>query len=55
MNNLGFEQLPNSFHGWRRISDGMIILDARPDNFVRTKDGVVPIDMPITQVDEDNF
>jgi hypothetical protein len=55
LHNLGFEPLPNSFHGWRRASDGMIILDARPDNFVKTKDGIAPIDLPLMRVEDENF
>jgi hypothetical protein len=48
---LHFHRLPNSFHGWQRASDGIIILDARPDNFIKTKVGVAPIDLPIAKFD----
>lgn len=49
LHSLGFEPLPNSFHGWQRASDGIVMLDARPDNFINTKDGIMPIDLPMIQ------
>lgn len=48
---LGFEPIPNSFHGWQRAADNVVLLDARPDNFIKTSGGVAPIDLPITRVD----
>lgn len=41
----GFLPLSNSFYGWRRETDGVVILDARPDNFVLTAAGLLPIDL----------
>lgn len=43
----GFEPLLNSFYGWQRAEDGIVLLDARPDNFIKTRDGVAPIDLPL--------
>jgi hypothetical protein len=41
----GFESVPNSYFGWYRASDGVVVVDAKPDNFVKTPLGVVPIDL----------
>lgn len=47
MTRIGFEPLPKSYFGWTRLSDGVLILDARTDNFIKTKEGVVPIDLVV--------
>lgn len=44
---LGFESVENSFHGWQRAADSVVILDARPDNFIKTEKGIAPIDLPM--------
>jgi hypothetical protein len=44
MRSLGFEGTNRSYE-WRRESDGVLVSDARPDNFIRSKEGVVPIDL----------
>jgi hypothetical protein len=49
LHKLGFYPLPNSFYGWQRPEDGIVILDARPDNFIKTRDGIAPIDLPLTR------
>jgi hypothetical protein len=41
----GFAPIPNSFYGWIRPADGVVILDAAPDNFIMTSEGLVPIDL----------
>lgn len=41
----GFIRIPDAFYGWRREADGVVILDARPDNFVQTEAGLLPIDL----------
>ncbi len=41
----GFIRIPDAFYGWGREVDGIVILDARPDNFVMTESGVLPIDL----------
>jgi hypothetical protein len=45
MHALGFAPVPGSYHGWRRAADGVCVLDARPDNFIQSKDGPVPVDL----------
>ncbi len=49
MESLGFAVLSRSYYGWRRKADGIIILDARADNFVKSAEGVVPIDLVISE------
>ncbi len=49
MQSLGFEPLPAAYFGWKRTSDGMSVFDARPDNFIKSVEGVVPIDLVIEQ------
>jgi hypothetical protein len=41
----GFVPIPKSFYGWVRPADGVVILDASPDNFIKTEAGLVPIDL----------
>jgi hypothetical protein len=48
MQSLGFCVLSRSYYGWRRREDGITILDARPDNFIRSPKGVVPIDLVVS-------
>jgi hypothetical protein len=45
-----FSAIPGSFFGWIRAEDGVVILDARPDNFILTSKGILPIDLQITQI-----
>jgi hypothetical protein len=46
----GFAPLFRSLYGWRHLDEGMIILDAKPDNFIKTNSGILPIDLLIAQV-----
>jgi len=48
MQEEGFEAAPGT-HKWTRESDGLLVGDAKPDNFILTKNGVVPIDLLISQ------
>lgn len=50
----GFEPLFRSLYGWRHLDEGIIVLDAKPDNFVKTADGILPIDLLIAQIDRLN-
>lgn len=43
----GFQAIPDSFFGWIREADGLLILDAKPDNFVKTVAGILPFDLMI--------
>jgi len=49
MDELGFEALPDSFFGWYRAEDGVLVLDAKADNFVKTPDGILPFDLVLTR------
>ena len=44
----GFRGVPNSYFGFYRPSDGVVIVDAKPDNFVQTTQGLIPIDLQMT-------
>lgn len=45
----GFRSVPASYFGWFRPSDGVVIVDAKPDNFIRTSAGLIPIDLQMSQ------
>lgn len=46
----GFDPMIGSLFGWRHLDEGIIILDAKPDNFIKTNSGILPIDLLIAQV-----
>ena len=48
----GFESVPGSYFGWQRVSDGVVILDARRDNFILSAEGVIPIDLQMAVIPE---
>lgn len=48
----GFESVPGSYFGWQRAADGVVILDARRDNFILSEEGVIPIDLQMAVVPE---
>ncbi|MGA2867446.1 MAG: hypothetical protein ABSF95_23475 [Verrucomicrobiota bacterium] len=48
MESLGFTRQANAYYGWHRKEDGISIIDARPDNFVKSPEGVVPIGLVIS-------
>ena len=43
----GFRSVPSSYFGWYRPADGVVIVDAKPDNFMKTAEGIVPLDLQI--------
>lgn len=45
----GFFPLHASLFGWENRGGGWVILDAKPDNFIRTADGILPIDLLLTE------
>ena len=45
----GFRPVPSSYFGWFRPSDGTVIVDAKPDNFIKTPAGLIPIDLQMAQ------
>lgn len=44
MESHGFKPAPKSYFGWWR-PDGVVIVDAKPDNFILSERGVEPIDL----------
>jgi hypothetical protein len=47
-----FEPVPGSYFGWQRAADGVVILDARRDNFIWSAEGVIPIDLQMAVIPE---
>ncbi|HEX5791279.1 MAG TPA: hypothetical protein VFY13_08990, partial [Luteolibacter sp.] len=45
----GFEPLLNTFFGWSNTDYGYVVLDAKPDNFIATAQGIFPIDLLMTE------
>ena len=45
----GFRAAPASYFGWFRPDDGVVIVDAKPDNFIQTPEGLMPIDLQMAQ------
>lgn len=46
---LGFSSLTTAYFGWHHKEDDITILDARPDNFISSCEGIVPIDLVINR------
>jgi hypothetical protein len=51
LHEYGFSSCAGTHFGWFRKSDSLAITDAKPDNFVLSPEGVVPIDLQIAFVD----
>jgi hypothetical protein len=49
MESLGFTPLTDAFYGWQNEENGISVLDARPDNFINSPAGVIPIDLVMSQ------
>jgi hypothetical protein len=49
MVSLGFEPVADSPIDWFRKLDGIHVSDARSDNFIKCQEGLVPIDLIISQ------
>jgi hypothetical protein len=45
----GFAPLVSSFFGWQNTEENLVILDGKPDNFIKTAEGIMPIDLLITE------
>jgi len=45
MTGLRFERVEDSPIDWTKKSDGSRVSDARTDNFIKSKEGVIPIDL----------
>ena len=54
MRGLGFRKLRDSFTGWAR-HDGIVVMDAKSDNFILTANGIVPIDLQIGVIKPSEF
>jgi hypothetical protein len=52
MRDEGFVEVPGSYFGWVRPADGIAVVDAKPDNFILTEEGVVPIDLQMAHLPE---
>jgi hypothetical protein len=50
MGEAGFEDIPEAYYGWWRREDGVLIVDAKPDNFLKTERGITPIDLQMSSV-----
>ena len=46
---LGFIPIKNSFFAWHNTEKGITVYDARPDNFINSFQGVVPIDLVVAE------
>ncbi len=51
MNDLGFESIPDSFFGWFSEAMSLVVLDAKPDNFIKTAAGILPFDVILLRLD----
>lgn len=49
----GFAPVAGSYFGWYRASDRMAVVDAKPDNFVKTAGGMMALDLQILQFTPD--
>jgi len=45
----GFRPVPSSYFGWYRPEDSIVIVDAKPDNFICSDKGLLPIDLQMAQ------
>ncbi len=48
----GFEAIPDSFFGWFNEATTLLLLDAKPDNFIKTAEGILPFDVILMRLDE---
>lgn len=46
---IGFKPLLKSLYGWQSDDESFVILDAKPDNFIATAEGILPIDLLLTE------
>ena len=47
----GFESKLGTHFGWFRKADSVAVMDAKPDNFILSPEGIVPIDLQMAYVD----
>jgi hypothetical protein len=46
---LGFAEVKGSYFGWFKQQGKIQVIDARPDNFIKTENGVIPVDLVISE------
>ena len=51
---VGFRPAPRSYYGWYRPADGVVIVDAKPDNFLATPEDLVPLDLQMAVLPRNN-
>ncbi|MCU0797530.1 MAG: HAD family hydrolase [Akkermansiaceae bacterium] len=51
----GFRPVPSSYFGWFRPEDRVVIVDAKPDNFIQTPKSLIPIDLQMAQFSPEQF
>lgn len=51
MEKLGFTEKPGSYFGWfkKEEKSKLSVVDAKRDNFIKTEEGVIPIDLVISE------
>ncbi len=49
MRGIGFEPIPEALYGWRSSDGSLIVLDAKPDNLIKTPCGILPFDVLLTE------
>lgn len=52
---MGFESVPHSYFGWFRKDDGVVIVDAKADNFMATEADVIALDLQIALFTSDQM
>lgn len=50
----GFQSIFGSFYGWQHSGEDLVVLDAKPDNFIKTPAGILPIDLLLTEISLQN-
>ncbi len=45
MEELGFDHIPDAFYGWFNENESLVVLDAKPDNLIKTSEGILPFDL----------
>ncbi len=53
MQAMGFTRLFSALFGWWHEENSLVILDAKPDNFILTPSGILPIDLLIAEAPPD--
>lgn len=46
---IGFRPMLSSLYGWQSHDESLVILDAKPDNFIETAEGILPIDLMLAE------